>query len=608
MKNENKLRPVWRGNTDQLKNIIWKRMASGRKAMVPPRKKGKLGVEKRRSLGEVKGFTRYPGKPLTKDQQSPRGRSPYEIAMANFESGAYGTPDNPHRGSSYRAAFWNAYHGLPDKKHTHGSIVHAHALAGRDAAKKKKSLVKEETIYHVTHTKHVPKIQKHGILPMQTSNWVKAGNKERYGSGEVYAFTHKDDAKAWAGKMDWAHNKTLGSGKISIITSKRPTDREFEDDTSDPLSQAGSKGKWVKTRGNIGPEHIQSVEPYTPKKLGEDSPPQAGLGAGAFASVEPLNMNPHDPVLTKKTKKVIKMKGIPKKKIMTTEAKDLIGKKTPSKETIAAKHGIPVDRVEAQIMKGVKVEREHTNSDAEAEEIARDHLHEFPDYYDRLDKMETKAKKSMKEETDRQKRDRVKKFMMKKTPQIAPPKTPLPVPAGTERVKVMGFNVLRRKILKDSYDPEKEAARISIEGHKRMEQKMREKHGDASPQASFHRYWIRRLEKELKEDAPAMSVGAGVVAGMPTADSADQTPVRRKKPDMLRRTKTFAGKKVFVVDPTTYHEAYLGKRKYEHYEKYLKGCDIADEIREFGRKYWAEPIIIENEQTGAMVYLKYGSR
>ena len=76
-------------------------------------------------------------------------------------------------------------------------------------------------------------------------------------------------------------------------------------------------------------------------------------------------------------------------------------------------------------------------------------------------------------------------------------------------------------------------------------------------------------------------------------------PIRRRK---------FAGKQVFVVDPTTYHKAYLGKRKYEHYEKYLEGCDIGEEIRAYGRKYWDEPIIIENEQTGAMVYLKYGSR
>jgi hypothetical protein len=76
-------------------------------------------------------------------------------------------------------------------------------------------------------------------------------------------------------------------------------------------------------------------------------------------------------------------------------------------------------------------------------------------------------------------------------------------------------------------------------------------------------------------------------------------PIRRKK---------YAGKQVFVVDPTTYHKAYLGKRKNEHYEKYLEGSPMADEIREYGRKNWDESIVIENEQTGAMVYLKYGSK
>ena len=72
----------------------------------------------------------------------------------------------------------------------------------------------EDHIYHVTHTKHVDKIQKHGILPMKTSNWVKAGNKERYGGGEVYAFTHRADAEAWAGRMDWANHQKIGSGNI----------------------------------------------------------------------------------------------------------------------------------------------------------------------------------------------------------------------------------------------------------------------------------------------------------------------------------------------------------------------------------------------------------
>lgn len=37
---------------------------------------------------------------------------------------------------------------------------------------------------------------------------------------------------------------------------------------------------------------------------------------------------------------------------------------------------------------GVKVEMEHTNDPAIAEEIARDHLTEFDDYYDALNEME----------------------------------------------------------------------------------------------------------------------------------------------------------------------------------------------------------------------------
>lgn len=40
---------------------------------------------------------------------------------------------------------------------------------------------------------------------------------------------------------------------------------------------------------------------------------------------------------------------------------------------------------------GIKVEREHTDDPKLAEEIARDHLVELPDYYSRLLKMEKEA-------------------------------------------------------------------------------------------------------------------------------------------------------------------------------------------------------------------------
>jgi hypothetical protein len=48
----------------------------------------------------------------------------------------------------------------------------------------------------------------------------------------------------------------------------------------------------------------------------------------------------------------------------------------------------------AQVKKGIKVEMEHTSDERIAERIAKDHLSEIPDYYDRLDRMEKSASKT----------------------------------------------------------------------------------------------------------------------------------------------------------------------------------------------------------------------
>lgn len=61
---------------------------------------------------------------------------------------------------------------------------------------------------------------------------------------------------------------------------------------------------------------------------------------------------------------------------------------TLSAKEIAKKHGLSIAYILKQIAKGVKVEKEHTKSIRQANEIARDHLGERPDYYIRLDKME----------------------------------------------------------------------------------------------------------------------------------------------------------------------------------------------------------------------------
>lgn len=62
-----------------------------------------------------------------------------------------------------------------------------------------------------------------------------------------------------------------------------------------------------------------------------------------------------------------------------------------SLEDIAKIHNVPVEDLKAQLENGIKVEMEHTSDPKKAEEIAKDHLTERPDYYVQLAEMEKKA-------------------------------------------------------------------------------------------------------------------------------------------------------------------------------------------------------------------------
>lgn len=75
---------------------------------------------------------------------------------------------------------------------------------------------------------------------------------------------------------------------------------------------------------------------------------------------------------------------------VANEAELLKGGKADSRtlEDIAAHHGVPLWKIQAEYKKGIIVEKEHTNNDAESEEIVKDHLWEFADYYTRLEKVE----------------------------------------------------------------------------------------------------------------------------------------------------------------------------------------------------------------------------
>jgi len=75
--------------------------------------------------------------------------------------------------------------------------------------------------------------------------------------------------------------------------------------------------------------------------------------------------------------------------------------------------------------------------------------------------------------------------------------------------------------------------------------------------------------------------------------------------ESVQRT-TFAGKDVIIVDSETYYNCRLGKKKYGRYEKYVGKGKVGQTIREYGLKYPRRPIILQNGESGPMLFLKYG--
>ena len=116
-------------------------------------------------------------------------------------------------------------------------------------------------LYHCTWTRLVPRIRRQGLRCLQTSNWTRSSNGERYGGGEVYAFESRWDAIRWAAKMDWDHFSATGTGKVSILTLD--DSGEWQTDFNDTLTRNTSEGNWLKAYRAIPASAITLVEPLT---------------------------------------------------------------------------------------------------------------------------------------------------------------------------------------------------------------------------------------------------------------------------------------------------------------------------------------------------------
>jgi len=97
------------------------------------------------------------------------------------------------------------------------------------------------------------------------------------------------------------------------------------------------------------------------------------------------------------------------------------------------------------------------------------------------------------------------------------------------------------------------------------------------------------------------SVGGGSVAGLgvgPQGEPGISGP-------MLRRKK-FAGNEVFTIDSDRFNRCRMGKCRYHKYEMYVGNDDIGNQIREYGITNPKKAIVVEDEKTGAMMFLRYG--
>jgi Asp-tRNA(Asn)/Glu-tRNA(Gln) amidotransferase C subunit len=100
------------------------------------------------------------------------------------------------------------------------------------------------------------------------------------------------------------------------------------------------------------------------------------------------------------------------------------------------------------------------------------------------------------------------------------------------------------------------------------------------------------LSEGVEEDIANVTGGIAGLDGNPPASRA-----------FIRR---FAKNDVFVVDTERFNKARIGKKKYLKYEKYVGNDEVGNAIRDYGRKYPKKPIILQDELTGAMTFLRHG--
>lgn len=106
----------------------------------------------------------------------------------------------------------------------------------------------------------------------------------------------------------------------------------------------------------------------------------------------------------------------------------------------------------------------------------------------------------------------------------------------------------------------------------------------------------------LKEDVPTNNVSNAAGLGVGPQGEPGFTRPERK----MARRGNFLNQETFIVSHSTFNSLREAKKKNVHWKKYLEEDDAYYDLRDYARKKREGPIIVEDENTGACMYVRYG--
>ncbi len=310
---------------------------------------------------------------------------------------------------------------------------------------------------------------------------------------------------------------------------------------------------------------------------------------------------------------------------------------------IAILHGVEESKLQAELDKGIKVEKEHTTSDAIAREIALDHLAEDPKYYTKLASVHKESVK------------RTSRILTEHDWTVVIPtksgETEIDLDNFLDLYEILGKNkevevyddssnfsctltILKRnvdgaehlvkwqihtpkqsngsgklhlfiskyivqqvhkKIIEESAPPSKKIEKWILDNKKEFIDKYGQEKGTELVYATAWKMYDG-VQPTKNEEVAANNVGSGAISGTNAATA-------------FKPTSWFANCGVFSVDPSTYYRLQHGKKHKARYTTILDKADpLYEKIRGFAYQNGGKGIILQNSVSGSMVYLKHPAK